>query len=856
MSDDYFYDLFVDAAQKSGVEAATAQWKKSHVRPDGVVDDYASRYLDNVKKIHDGGPVIITPREDRSWYQGPTPSDPAWNALVAELERIGRGDQIPSLDSSSSKVVGETPNPAGPARTARGLVVGYVQSGKTTNFTAVAAKLADCGYRAVIVLSGIHNALRRQTQERLNEQLVALNPGKWFEGTTVEDDFRPTSSLVPHLSATGQTTLIVAKKNARVLERLRDWFQQPSARQALTDAKILVIDDEADQASVATGSINPLIRDILRTMPRATYIGYTATPFANVFIDPADSDDLYPRDFILNLPRPENYFGPEKIFGRTDADPERDDVEGYDMIRLIPEEDEPKMRPFGKGPVDNFVPVITPEIRQAVQWFLLATAARFHRGQNDHSSMLVHTSFKTQVHEAFRAPIEALIEEHRSGVSGHDPKLLEELRQLWNHETARVPASLFGREAEKFDDLLGGLGRTLGLVRVVIDNSASDDRLIYPKHGVAVSIAIGGNTLSRGLTLEGLISSVFIRPSNTYDTLLQMGRWFGFRIGYEDLPRIWMTPSLRNSFRHLSMVEHEMRSDIDSYQLQNQTPMEVAVRVRTHPALRITAKMGAAVPARTSYSSTRLQTRFFEHQNAAWLRTNIDAAEQLIRNCSRQGGPDTIENNFVFRDVPVSHVKTFLGEYQVRPESNDMDPTLVTRYIDSRLRMDEPELSKWNVAVIAGSGTETTLDGLSMKANIRSQLNDLAGEDPSKPYADIKTLMSKEDMVVDLNSIDQTTAKKKKESELKAARSLDDEYSKHGLLALYPIDPKSAPAESRRRFRTALNAVDVPIGLALVFPHTADDTFATGSVRTTHVAVELLDDRETLDVTEELYGDD
>src|SRR5699024_8542187 len=214
-------------------------------------DELLARYKDNVHRVVVGDPPVIAPADADPWYPGPEGESPAWKALVDKLEEMGRDAQIPALDSASTKVVQHTPDPAELARPARGLVVGHVQSGKTSNFTAVAAKLADCDYRAVIVLSGIHNALRKQTQERLNAQLADLNPELWFKITTLDDDFRGTGSPVTHLSSEGKTLLIVAKKNATVLKRLLKWFRQPSARRVLQESKILVIDDEADQASVA-----------------------------------------------------------------------------------------------------------------------------------------------------------------------------------------------------------------------------------------------------------------------------------------------------------------------------------------------------------------------------------------------------------------------------------------------------------------------------------------------------------------------------------------------------------------------------------------------------------------------------
>ena len=247
-------------------------------------------------------------------------------------------ERIDAVDRATDHVVAHTPRPMNPNYRAKGLVVGYVQSGKTTNFTSVIAKLADEEYRMVIVLSGIHNGLRRQTQARLDTQLTQLNPERWLTLTSETSDFqRPTFNASVALRS-DKVVLAVVKKNAAVLRRLVAWLDEPLARDALKSSPVLVIDDEADQASVATKSINPLIQRLLGLMPKSTYVGYTATPFANVFIDPSESNDLYPRDFILNLPQPEGYFGPEKIFGRDELETDQGSgpVDGYDMVRIVP----------------------------------------------------------------------------------------------------------------------------------------------------------------------------------------------------------------------------------------------------------------------------------------------------------------------------------------------------------------------------------------------------------------------------------------------------------------------------------------------------------------------------------------
>jgi hypothetical protein len=401
------YVVFADWAKKHGLEAAVSSFSES--LPEVQIEKFSSQFLSDKAKVQAGGPPIITAGSD-DWYSGPGEKDHYWQSLKGQFEAEGwLEDRVASVDHASSTVVAHTPRPDRPGWDSRGLVVGYVQSGKTTNFTAVAAKLGDVDYRLVIVLSGIHNGLRRQTQVRLDEYLKDLNPDRWVTLTEESRDFvKPPHDASAALNP-NKTVLAVVKKNAAVLGKLIRWLDTPNGRKALETAAVLVIDDEADQASVATGRINPLIRKLLRLTKRCTYIGYTATPFANVFVDPTQ-DDLYPKSFILNLPRPEGYFGPEKIFGRDAVESELGDdgegpPDGYDMVRLVPEEDVHLLRPGSKDSADGFEPTMINELVTSVRWFWLSTAARRARGDTGHSTMLIHTSVKIAVHESYRPPL-------------------------------------------------------------------------------------------------------------------------------------------------------------------------------------------------------------------------------------------------------------------------------------------------------------------------------------------------------------------------------------------------------------------------------------------------------------------
>jgi hypothetical protein len=841
-----FYGMFALYARQHGVEAAAESM--AGVLPAETLTALRERFDSDRKKVQTGGPVIIAAgRPD--WYPGPTPKDKFWNALYDQFQSEGwNDDRLLSVNRSSDKVVAHTERPDKSTWGTRGLVVGYVQSGKTTNFLATAAKMADLEYGLIIVLSGIHNALRKQTQMRLEEALARVPAKDWFRLTELDRDFRLPSFDAAALLSGNQTGVAVVKKNASVLRKLKKWLETDGARTALKERPMLVIDDEADQASVETNTINPLITDLLKLASKSTYIGYTATPFANVFINPYDKSDLYPRDFILSLPRPDGYFGPEKIFGRDVVTSElgsTDEPEdGYDMVRIVPDEDVAKLRP-GTKDAATFVPELTAEFADALDWFWLATAARRTRGDLGHSSMLVHTTVKTSAHEAFRPVIEEYRAATSAGLRIDGSKTEKRLRSLWERESAKVPSLDPRRTTSTFDELLPALIPAVAEARVVLDNFRSTDRLDYNSRPSQVVIAVGGNTLSRGLTLEGLVVSFFVRAASAYDTLMQMGRWFGYRTGYEELPRIWMTEELQNNFRHLSRVEYEMRDDIDRFQREDVTPEQAAVRISTHPALRITAKMGAASPQFVSFEGRRFQTRYFHNQDSTWLQKNLDAASRLLADCDRAG--IELETGStgarLFRHVPSGLVQQFLSSYSVHSASKDVDPALMSEYIDRCVNAVDKSLSTWSVAIVESpQGREAAVGDLSVRLVTRGRVNDK--ENPER--ADIKTLMSKEDRVADLH-LTRSEARRTQENDLRSLRDSDKTAHGEGLLVLYFIDPQGGQGGGVRHDRLSMAAEVIPVGIGIVFPSQSSKELVVAaskvSVDLSAMEIETPDDR-------------
>jgi hypothetical protein len=761
------------------------------------------------------------------WYAGPRSGDKNWPAFKANIQKSLGAEAVRKIDEASDKVVAMLDHPGTAGFSSRGLVVGHVQSGKTSNFTAVIAKAADRGYRMFIVLSGIHNALRRQTQARLIRDVVNLNPTLWHQITKLEHDFMPLPNPAALLTARDQHLLLVVKKNAPVLRKLKKWLS--SAAPHLQNCPALIIDDEADQATIATKSINPLIAGVLENLPRVCYLGYTATPFANLLADPMGKD-FYPRDFILSLPRSAEYQGPEKLFGRAPLDGEDPETapRGLDMIREIPEDEAALLRPAKKAEAVSFVPEMTASLRSAVLWFWLATAARRARsGKIDHSSMLVHAHSDTRVHDSYKAPLEAFRAQALADLAQSEGVLAKELRSLWTAESERVPADQMNEVPLAVDEVMAVIPAVITDTRIIMDHYRSTDRLDY-ESGPATVIAVGGNTLSRGLTLEGLVVSVFVRSSDVYDTLLQMGRWFGYRPGYTDLPRIYMTAEMRRWFAHLATVEAEMRLEIDRLLEEHKTPLDLAVRIRCHPKMLVTApsKQKAAVRAAAAYGGVLVESRYFltspEEHAEEWLGSNAGAVDWLLSASERYGRHEELdEGKTLWRDVPTEYLLGFLDRYRFHGMTTEAPGKLMSAYIIKRRAMGG--LHSWNVAVVGNrprstGGTATLPTGKEVGLVVRTRTAASKGD----AVADIRTLTGPRDEGLDLaigakEAVNRTI--------LKGIRSI--RQPERGLVLLYPIDPASAPTEvtgeettiKKQRDRAALAAPgSVVWGVALVFP--------------------------------------
>lgn len=829
----------------------------------------------------------------RPWFQQWDPSTGYyWRRQRAYLiDRLGWNQaDVGSLDDATDRIVShlEDPRPHGPAQfDVRGLVMGYVQSGKTANFCALAAKAADAGYKLVIILSGIHNSLRLQTQRRINRALgldptgiSEPEPGwRWIGLTTaaLHGDFRP-GTIDANVLQGNEHVLLVCKKNASVLRRLTRWMEN----RAPASLPVLIIDDEADQASINTGGnrqpaqeeadltpedigdaapddelnpsvINGLIRTLVRSFNRVSYVAYTATPFANVLINHLAIDrevfqDLYPRDFIVALPRPNGYTGAERLFGREALPGEHEGQPGLDVIDLVPDHEADIMTPRGDD-VDTYDPVVCPSMRAAFLDFILATAARTQRsGQDAPATMLIHTHHRKPVQNRLGEHLRGFVSEIRQSWRYDRPSIRPELVSRWNQRFRPIVVSVDANHDVAFETIEEQVDRFFrDPVPVLVLNSDSTDELDYETDPNLKAVVVGGNRLSRGLTLEGLLVSFYVRRTEYFDTLMQMGRWFGYREHYVDLTRIYTTSELSGWFRDLALAEEELRREISRYERENLTPLDFGPRIRSHPAMMITArnKMGSARTVSQNYSGYLLQTTAFRLADRAWLQSNLDAARQFVADL---GEPHqvTVPSQPSWTGMPWQTIDTFLARYRFDPRgSHEMGA--IRQYLQAQARQDE--LVEWCVSIRGRStmdeqlGVEPSLSvaGIPINRISRTRLR-------NTPFS-IGSLVNPATLGGPIGSGDEEVGLTVEQ--LTAARTQANEVgsfplalrrqrtSRQGLLLLYPISPVSRPRNDEGNrvplFDNPQQDGCTVLGVAIVFPvsdSAATIEYVVGSVGT------------------------
>jgi len=636
----------------------------------------------------------------------------------------------------------------------RGLVVASVQSGKTANYIGLICRAADAGYKIIIVMAGVHNVLRNQTQARLEDGFTGFNIVEQqaiepvgvglYNGrrrpiacTSRDADFnkRRASALKGIQTAhTNEPWLFVIKKNSNSLKQVYEWLRD----NASPNDQLLLIDDEADNASIngkykrerredEPTRINGQIRNILNYFTRKCYVGYTATPYANILIDPeVDTEqhgkDLFPSSFIYTLEESSDYFGADKVFADYD-----DNKPKY--LRFI-DDIETVLPPKHKS--DYHVDDIPETLKDAIRTFIVATAIRALRGDSkEHSTMMVNVSPFKAPQKSVAWEIEDYIKQLKNSIKAY-AALNEELALGVSDDLKFIYASWLTEYSHctesNWAEVQHALYDTIKTIHVVSINSDSTETLEYELHTEHV-IAVGGYRLSRGLTLEGLVVSYYSRNAKAYDALMQMARWFGYRPGYEELCRVWMSDKAAGWYKFVADSTADLFDELRNMRQVKKTPKNYGLKIKQSPdSLIVTARnkmgTGTKLDAPIDLNNGFVETIAFD-RSVDVVQQNKSAIEVLldkIMSCRDR------DKDLLFREVPVQYIIDFIQAYtneDARSPKSQKKPVL--NYIDDR-RLDG-ELDKWDVFVAEGDGPCVNLSQkISVKSEIRYPGSDTSAE--------------------------------------------------------------------------------------------------------------------------------
>jgi hypothetical protein len=769
-------------------------------------------------------PTVVDPATFDSWLTPERLNSIDWTRSKAyssllESKSLSRAviDRIDQRAQGILELAGDPERPGTWAR--RGLVIGDVQSGKTANYLALFNKAADAGYKIIVLFGGHTDKLRRQTQERVDEGFVGRDSKKllkyrqgaafidaktgvgFHKGfsqatslTTWGSDFSSKQLIGTNLNATAVIgpVIFVIKKNKKIIENLIAWLHSQGTGSGTNqlDFPMLLLDDEADYASINTKdpdqdptAINAAIRDLMKVFSKNTYVAFTATPFANVFIDPDQEEDLFPRDYIYSLESPSNYFGPAEMF-----------IEGEDGSTFLNSNDDAlHWMPYSHKP-SHRVGELPESLKNAVAAFFIANAIRDCRGsEKSPRTMMINVSrfnqVQTQVHEA----VSNLVSEWRHSINQNTgDSLLRRLETVYETE--------FSHQSVPWEQVLMRLASAISHIEVHLVNSksgATDNWDAVYSGDRARVIAVGGDVLSRGLTLEGLCVTYFRRRSVAYDTLMQMGRWFGYRDGYSDICKLWIDPEVSGWYDFIAQATAELKEQISRMRAHNLTPKQFGLAVRRHPGAALMAT--ALNKRRHSEIAHQISLRNKSFESVRFDASpevndlNYQAAAELVSQLEDLGPyAKSLQNNPWWTSVPSSLVSTFVQKFKTAPTDLVFADGLIKGHIENTRA---PWMETWDVVVMTGDGTNkafegSTIEGTRVSRSIYERDNTLyAGGQKLRlgGKGDEGQVLSRE--VVEEIKRERIGKKPSEPSDLHFRSRLV-----RPLLILYPIDLSYAPA--------------------------------------------------------------
>ena len=707
-----------------------------------------------------------------------------WNRYNDYLRKKVAPDTINQLDNLTDDILDRIANPSIPgAWDKRGMVVGQVQSGKTSNYIGLINKAADSGYKLIIILAGMHDLLRSQTQIRIDEGFIGRTTKgglRNFRNNNLVGVGVYKSDLIPHsltsceieevngdfnrrvadsirVSIKGTDPVIaVVKKNGSILKNLITWLslwgdKMPDGKVIIRNTPILIIDDEADNASINVSrsnvsTINGCIRALLSLFEQSAYVGYTATPFANIFIpilkeksfkglDLTIKDfeftvgqDIFPKDFIINLPSPSNYIGPAKLFGLPPFNSSEQAEEPLPLVKLANDYQVSFVPDRHKK--NDQLPIELPDsLKFAIKCFVLSSAARRLRKQIDvHNSMLIHASRFVIWQDRISKLVDNELKFYQKQIEFNQGSLMKDLEEIWRKDfiptTSQViEASHIYKDPQinaiDWEDVKKEIYPAISKMEVRAvhgdkrieqlshQNISPIDYFYSEQQGKYLSvIAVGGDKLSRGLTLEGLTISYYLRAAKMYDTLMQMGRWFGYRPGYADLCRIFTSKELIDWYKHITIASEEMRRDFDYMFLLKKTPREFGLKVRTHTGvLKITSplKFKYHKIMQLSYSGELEQTYQFKIDNNIFNK-NFQTIVELISDLGKPltklpNSKNNLQKFVWFGENNYHLITSFLLKYKIGEEVIDISK--MVDYINAQIK--NQNLTNWTIALINNS---------------------------------------------------------------------------------------------------------------------------------------------------------
>lgn len=817
-----------------------------------------------------------------------------WDRYKLMLQKEWSPQVLASFDRATDEILDLMGNPAQDSTwKRRGLVMGDVQSGKTATYAGLICKAADAGYRFIVLLTGTIENLRRQTQTRLDISFVGFDSSELLKrngrnisvGVGLLDGRRKatvfTSSQADfvaskldqglYFGALREPALVVVKKHGKILDNLSHWIRSYNVASAdgTIDTPTLIIDDEADNASLNTNDedasptkVNERIRTLLSQFRQTTYVGFTATPFANIFVDPDSSeemlgDDLFPRDFIYTLNAPSNYFGPRKIFG-GESSSQRPIRAIRDIESSLP----------AKHKSTQQVSQLPESMLRALRLFCIANAIRDLRGDLiDHRSMLVNVSQFTNVQDQIEQLLHGVLEQHKSAIrnfsqlpsdiASKDPQIAA-LRQTFDEEYSKC-----GYDWQTVQRALHNA--VLPITTKAVNQRTGPKALDYRAHretGLRV-VAVGGNSLSRGLTLEGLVVSYFCRSTKMYDTLLQMGRWFGYRPNYEDLCRVYLPDEATEWYGHISEVTEELRAELKRMSNLGMIPKDFGLAVRAHPeSLLVTARN----KMRTSTEITRvvsLNAQAFESVElsgrAEVLRNNAEAVDEFVKRLLETRN-QPVDSVWLFAEIASTDVAALLRRFQVPATEFRFQPQAIAELLQQH---KGGQLATWDVLIPSGEGREMVLADHTFKSESRGVRYDktkstytISGDKRRVGSRGVERAGLSPDQIAAAETTARAAAKEQADADgtrVPDRISVADHFYRRArsrpLLIIHPIDPKPIEGEPWEPLPETCENRLVAIGLS--FPELANEP-ERAQVK---YKINLVKAREILGATAE-QGDD